>query len=72
MAAEATSRGSPSRFIGMASNIDFLAGDPIGLFRLNISVSIGPGATQLTVMEEGASSIAQDFVNPTRPALAAA
>jgi hypothetical protein len=56
----------------MESIIDFLPGDPIGLFPLNISVSIGPGATQLTVMDEGASSIAQDFVNPTKPALAAA
>jgi len=56
----------------MESIIEFLPGDPIGLFRLNISVSVDPGATQFTVIEEGASSIAQDFVKPTRPALAAA
>ena len=40
-------------------------------FARNISVSIGPGATQLTVMPRVASSSAHERVSPTKPAFAA-
>ena len=44
---------------------------PAGRVARNISVSIGPGATALTVMPYSASSSAQVRVQPTSALLAA-
>ena len=60
----ATSAGAPRRFIGTEANA-LSASLPAGRVARNISVSIGPGATALTVMPYSASSSAQVRVQPT-------
>ena len=69
--AAATSAGAPRRFIGTEANARFSASLPAGRVARNISVSIGPGATALTVMPYSASSSAQVRVQPTSALLAA-
>ena len=65
------SAGAPRRFIGTEANARFSASLPAGRVARNISVSIGPGATALTVMPYSASSSAQVRVQPTSALLAA-
>lgn len=59
----ATSSGSPIRAAGTAFKIS-----PTGTFSSTISVSIKPGATQLTVILRFAGSTAKAFAAPIMPA----
>lgn len=62
---DATSSGVPKRRIGIAFKASSAKIPSV------ISVSITPGATQLTVMPRRASSTARAFAAPMSPALAA-
>src|SRR5213078_3190799 len=64
----ATSRGVPIRLSGTSASSSARASGEIPAV---ISVSMSPGATALTRMDQCASSRAVAFVNPMRPALAA-
>src|SRR3954470_18743266 len=50
----------------------FFGGTALRAGSSSIGVSVAPGATTLTVMPRGASSMAQDRASPTRAALLAA
>ena len=65
----ATSSGDPSRPAGVWSTRDATVSSPSPF---TMSVSMTPGATQLTRMWEGASSMASDRVSPITAALDAA
>jgi len=69
--ARATSSASPSRFTGIACAIFSTWGLPSGTTLWKLAVRIGPGATTLTVMPDGASSSAQVRAMPSIPALVA-
>ena len=58
--------------MGMVERIRRSSSPPTGRVWRNSSVSIGPGATALTVMPSGASSSAQVRVTPTSALFAAA
>ena len=64
--AAATSSGVPTRCAGIAFRIS-----SIGTCSSTMSVSISPGATQLTVICRLASSTASALVAPMMPAFAA-
>jgi len=70
--AAAISSGFPRRRIGIIDRNRSSASLPAGVLRRNISVSIGPGATALTVMPVCASSMAQVRVRLFTAAFAAA
>ena len=59
LTASATSSGVPILPKGTRSTIAFVSGASGGLFFQNAVVAMGPGATQFTVMPDGASSRAQ-------------